>query len=247
MLIALLLATLGCHGTATHQAQDPIQPQPADPVADAVAALGTESLEPFTSDHFVFLDGQYVEVPYTISRRGNQIYLNDHPFTQVGEWPPYDYRVEEDPGPPPPGLSPLGPDPSVDRFRDGYWSRKFRYIGSHYPKEQVKAVGLEVLRSSDAVKNIEHGDRGQLEVTDIYGRTSTVGFSATKYGPPPTAEQWLEQRQQSIHRAMQSLRSWIDRPGLTLLWYGRGSSSAGHIRPVLTNLLKRPPDTRAAT
>lgn len=238
-ILFLVFVTLaaGCHSKPT---VDRVEIASSPDLADAVQALGTESLPPFTSEHFAFLDGQYVQVPYVISRRGNYLYLNEHPLRMIAEWPPYDYRVNIDPGPPPPGLSPIGPDPDVDRFRDGYWSRKARYIASHYPPQEAKRRYHALLMASDAVVDFEVDDAGILRITDQAGRQSSVGFGTATFPAPPTPERWLEDRREGIDRSMQSLQSRLEQPGLTLLRTNGGASSAGHIRPVLTDLLERP-------
>ena len=73
--------------------------QAASMEAAAVKALGVVEDKPIDSG-FVFIDGVYVEAPYTVSRRGRQLFINDILIYQWAEWPLMDRHVKEDPGPP---------------------------------------------------------------------------------------------------------------------------------------------------
>jgi hypothetical protein len=86
---------------------------------------------------FVFFDGQYLDAPYTVSRRGRQVFINDVGIFQWQRWPLPDLRVEADPGYPP-GLtqkSTLEDVLDAKNPENGPFYREGRYLEQHFPKE----------------------------------------------------------------------------------------------------------------
>ena len=68
-------------------------------------------------------NGQYIEGPYVVSRRGLDIFVNGIRIQRGPQWPPMDYRVTTDPGDPPLNTSPfVGKQAERD-----LWSKKWRY------------------------------------------------------------------------------------------------------------------------
>ena len=70
---------------------------------------------------FLFMDGRYIDAPYIVERRGVDIYINDLLVERGPEYPPFDYRVDIDPGAPPADLFPTDVQPGVNA-RDSYWA-----------------------------------------------------------------------------------------------------------------------------
>ena len=151
------------------------------PAADNAAAIkefGISKGEPINSG-YLFLDHRYVEGPYVVERRGLDIYINGHLVRRSPEWPPYDYRVAEDPGEPPPGSSPLDPSPQGEDPSDGYWSRKWRYLSSHRDYETAKAVMVDAYRKCSKLREVilDEEDPFGVTVVDETGRRVSIGLT----------------------------------------------------------------------
>jgi len=119
----------------------------ADLEASAVKALGVVEGKPIDTG-FVFFDGRYLDAPYTVSRRGRQVFINDVLVYQWHEWPPMDMHVYEDPGSPTEvyakatGLD----DCFGEDWRKSHFWRKIRYLYEHFSKEVAKQKEVEYLR-----------------------------------------------------------------------------------------------------
>ena len=73
----------------------------------------------------LFIDGDYVAPPYTVERRGLNVYVNGHPWRVSIYWPPLKEKpVYHDPGPPPP--YPIIPCRLSDwmAYPEGGWTRE---------------------------------------------------------------------------------------------------------------------------
>jgi hypothetical protein len=143
----------------------------------AVKEFGTSCGEPINTGFF-FYGYRYVEPPYVIERRGLAICINGHLVRPGREWPPYDYAVNEDPGPPPPGVSlDDNPPPGTDH-RDRYWSRKTRYIKQHHSREEATRLIAQLYRDSGAYRavTVDRERPEMIVVTDRDGDTYRISL-----------------------------------------------------------------------
>jgi len=103
---------------------------------------------------FFFYDNEYIEAPYVVERRGLDIYVNGLKVGFVPE--PYDWRVMEDPGPPPEGskLPASIPWPGTEYY-DKYWGYKYRYIRASKGEKEANLEFLNILRNMPGIDHIE--------------------------------------------------------------------------------------------
>jgi hypothetical protein len=173
---------------------------------------------------FFFIDGRYVDPPYVLERRGHHIYINEELVWKGHEWPPYDDRVSDDPGDPPPGLSPLEKAPAgVDR-RDLYWSRKARYLIQHHDIKVARQKYAQALKSSPAVSNVYVQDNFFIHITDVHGMNEVQYLDHDHSGPPPT----VEERRAELDGKFREFEKIFARPdGAFFLNVGGGSRWLG--------------------
>lgn len=120
----------------------------ADLEASAIEALGVVEGKPIDSG-FVFIDGRYVEAPYTVSRRGRQIFINDVLIYQWPEWPLMDRHVREDPGPPPKEYEKLTSFAEIiedKEWLNSHLYQKRRYLYEHFPEKEANEKMMEYYR-----------------------------------------------------------------------------------------------------
>ena len=111
---------------------------------------------------FLFINAEYVEPPYIVERRGLDIYINDRLVRPGPEWPPFDSRVDEDPGEPPADLPPFKTPPGMDP-RNGYWQRKSRYLRQHFDKAEATRRMMETYRKSPLVQDVKRREQTPSE------------------------------------------------------------------------------------
>jgi len=142
---------------------------------EAIRRFGVERSDPINQG-FLFHRGAYIEAPYVVARRGLDVYVNHVLVRRGAEWPPYDYRVNEDPGAPPPDVSPFDPVPKGTDPRDTYWSRKWRYLSGHYKHATAVTMMTEAYRKCskfrEVVQDAERPD--VLIVTTESGRKQRI-------------------------------------------------------------------------
>ncbi len=113
---------------------------------------------------FFFHKHRYVEGPYVVERRGLAMYVNGILMGDPLEWPPFDGTVDEDPGDPPAGVSPLDPTPAGEDQRNDYWSRKGSYLWQHHSSRIAFRKMVEAYRKCDALRSVR-ANRRSLEIT----------------------------------------------------------------------------------
>lgn len=180
-----------CGVSADARAADaPPATAPATNPRDPVAVLGKSASEPLNSG-FLFIDGEYIESPYVISRRGLDICINDRLVRKGRDWPPYDLRVLQDPGEPPPGSSPFDRTPPGGDSRDMYWQRKTRYITGTSTRENFLERMIELYKRSTEIASVEPDPKSfdTLIVTTKQGRQVHVRMYYNKtFTEPPRAD-----------------------------------------------------------
>jgi len=131
---------------------------------DAVTALGITKGEAIDKSFF-FMEGKYVKAPYVVERRGVDIYINDMLVSKGQEWPPYDYRVSEDPGEPPAGTAPGDPVPAGVDGRNTYWALKTRYVFQHYDEPTARKIMVELYRKCSTLTSVDWDPENPDHVT----------------------------------------------------------------------------------
>ena len=202
----VLALSMACYGQAKDAAPDAAAKEASKAAAfaalyarwnaAAIAEFGISRGEPIDKG-FVFDGATYIEAPYVVERRGLAIYINDMEASSAPEWPPYDFSVDTDPGPPPPGVSRLDPrPPGVDR-RDRYWSRKYRYLFSHFEPSVARQKMIETYRASFGVEDVREHERSASTVVVVFkdGRRLPVGMRGRPLHPAPSKEEVLAARE----------------------------------------------------
>ncbi|HUT29586.1 MAG TPA: hypothetical protein VMX13_07335 [Sedimentisphaerales bacterium] len=170
--------------------------------ADNLAAIrdfGISRSEPIDKSFF-FHEGKYIEAPYVVERRGLDIYINDVLIVSGPEYPIYEYKVEQDPGDPPPSSSPFDSYPAGTDLRDVYWSKKWRYLYSHFDHETAKNMMLETYRKSSEIEDVSWSDMEDIvRLVHKDGRNRLVSLSLSGGGfalNPPRKEELLKRVQE---------------------------------------------------
>jgi hypothetical protein len=159
--------------------------------SEALKAFGLKSGTPVDAG-FVFMEGAYLDAPYTVSRRGGDIYINDTKIGTFASWSsvPLD---DNDPGIPP-GLT---KDSTFDdlKVKDGShdtWNaRKIRWIERHYQGDDVGRMSVEYYKSLPFVKNSWLEGKDVIKVETWAGKV--VMFVMLAPRTPPTKEDVLWQ------------------------------------------------------
>lgn len=223
MIVVRRVALHLCLLAFTGSCSDASARQPASSQPDLhVDVFGERVGEPIDSG-FVFADGEYMDKPYRVTRRGTSLYVNDRRVrTYRITWPPYKLEVDEDPGIPA-GLtrdSDFPEDPSPDAF----FRRKLRYLYQHFPPDEARRRMIEFYRSLPFVKEVRHADPpGSSIVIEVVthrnrshkiylesGRNAAVRKTATR----SELTQWLEKQRSRIDSEL--------RRGNCLMVCGRG-------------------------
>jgi len=158
--------------------------QEAARAPSALEVLGVVDGKPIDSG-FLFIDGRYIEAPYTVSRRGRRVLINDIPVYEWPEWPLIDRHVREDPGPPPKEYENLKSFAEIIDSKDcvqSHWFRKMRYLYEHFPMEQAEEKMLEYYRQCPFVASatLVPVER-PVKIVTREGKEENINL-----GPPPS-------------------------------------------------------------
>jgi hypothetical protein len=128
---------------------------PPAAAADNAAAIKEFGIDPGPrlDRGIVFIETAYLPPPYAVERRGLGILINGHLVFAGCEWPPFDPSVPNDPGDPPKGLAPTDEVPGDHRM--GYWSRKARYLITHFDRATACARMGDTLRATGFYQGIK--------------------------------------------------------------------------------------------
>ncbi|MFI4860037.1 MAG: hypothetical protein ACIAXF_05075 [Phycisphaerales bacterium JB063] len=197
LLLPLLLlpAVVGCHSASFGE---PGNPGEAGRLPSAARdALGESASAPIDRSFF-FDGGRYIEAPYIVRRRGGDIFVNDILVSPSLPWPPYDYRVGEDPGDPPLGSTPFDPVPAGADPRDNPWSLKWRYLHIHLPIEEAQSRMLALMQRSGVFDRVwQQEDDPNVFLVELNGEVLfydlTLGPRAGR--PPMSREAFIAARE----------------------------------------------------
>lgn len=120
---------------------------------------------------FVFFDGQYLDAPYVVTRKGLAIFINDKMIVPPIPWP-QKQRPSGDVDPQMPPEITRGTSLYDDVLTD-YLDQKAAYFVRHYAPEEERDLMEQVLRSLPCFKEVELDPRDPhiLRVTTFRGET----------------------------------------------------------------------------
>jgi hypothetical protein len=134
--------------------------------------LGTTEGKPVTNG-FVFIDGKYIEPPYTVTRQGTGILINGHLVEQPCPWP-----IPEKTKPAIPTEDPTMPEAitrnSTQHDKDliAYLGKKKAYYRNEYGEKEMVKKMIKVYQDMPCVVKASPGqDEDHLSVTWIDGTT----------------------------------------------------------------------------
>jgi len=170
---------------------------------------------------FFFYDNKYIEAPYVVERRGLEILINGLRVDFVSE--PYDWRILEDPGPPPADCKPPSstPWPGTEHY-DGYWGHKYRYIcATNNDREQANLEFMDVIRKTPGVARIERDSSDSKHTTIYYSNGATQIFNLRSdsiegypFPPVPSKEELIkmaEKKRERFERKFKRNQGFFDR------------------------------------
>jgi hypothetical protein len=214
-LFCFLFAMAGCRKSSPEldkASQSPNDLSSASVIANTnnlhIDEFGVDEGDAINSGFF-FFDGNYIDAPYKVSRRGLAIYVNDAMIRKPIAWPPRDVRVDKDPGIPS-GLTQTSTFEDIDytddrkNRLDSPFSRKFRYLAQHFPQE---VVVKEMIKWFRRLPFVGSADREQLGSMGVRVRTKEGKERIYGLGCPPDSG-WGVVRTKTREQIMQELGSF---------------------------------------
>lgn len=132
---------------------------------------------------FVFLHGEYVEVPYVVSRRGLGLFVNDQLVRRPQRWPVKVYTGDEDPERP----AEINNESSLyDDVVSEFLARKSAYLRKNYSPEEEARRMEQVLRGLPFVKEatLNKSSADVLDVTTMDGTTVSQSLVSMRRASP---------------------------------------------------------------
>ena len=158
--------------------------------AEMVKEFGSKPGAP-VDQGFVFLDGEYIDAPYVVSRDGGQVSINGRVIGTYATWPPR-IITTSDPGPPPE----LTKDSTFAQLEypgpisDSWDRQKIRWLQSQYALEEAMTKMVECYKELPFVKDATViGNR--ISVVTYKGETHGMLVRPVESYKPPTREQVL--------------------------------------------------------
>jgi hypothetical protein len=141
---------------------------------EAIAELGITSGSPQMSG-FVFLEGRYLPPPYTVTRKGNALFINRIQFEQPVPWSRFDAK---------PAAAAV-PKKAVDADGD------FQTVAAEKPAQAAQPAEVE---KKPAVKSIDDlfGDDGAQAKKVAATATETAAAAPTASTPPAATQTFTE-------------------------------------------------------
>lgn len=153
-----------------------------------IKEFGEKTSKPINSG-FVFYDGQYIDMPYSVSQKGLGTFINDVRVDRplIPQWPMPDPGIPEDPGLFP-QMKSLSKDTSFDEFdkldEESGWhtGRTTRYLLQHFTQEEVTKRMIEYYRSLPFVKNVIMLDSCSFHLETFSGEERNIDVSPPEKG-----------------------------------------------------------------
>jgi len=138
-----------------------------------VDTFGVAAGQPINSG-FVFVDGVYLDAPYTVTRRGSGILVNDEVIVQpLPEWPlPTPEPLPTENPKVPPSLERTTPHQHPDVL--GYIRTKLAYIKANYPETELSTRFSEALESLPCVERVKGGTPTTVTVEWTDGDVTSI-------------------------------------------------------------------------
>lgn len=121
---------------------------------------------------FVFIDGQYIDAPYIVTRDDGKIYINDRLVDQIIA-PLYEKPI--------PDADPVMPSSinkntsNYDKVLEDYLGKKIRYVQAHHTLDEEREIMEKVYRSLPFVKEAAIDPAtGSLRIVTYSGETDSI-------------------------------------------------------------------------
>jgi len=137
-----------------------------------VDKFGTATESPINTG-FVFYDGQYLNAPYNVERKGLGIFVNDKMVERPLQWPVDVPSGDVDPELP----SVINSETSIyDEVFTKYWQQKSAYLRKHHTRGEERQIMEQLFRKLPFVTavKLDPNDICRLHVTTTEGRTFPV-------------------------------------------------------------------------
>jgi len=175
------------------------------------------------SKGYVVYDGKYLEPPYVVSSRDGMIAVNGVWERKAGEWPPFDWTVDELP------TLPAWVDENTqfheltdfgDR-RTNYLAKVHRFYRMQFPELEAYRLIAQKYRELPFVKSVESRSEGrQIELTFL--NNDTLGCGLAPFSPnslplylrPTPSKQQIEA---GVEQERQAIEQIVQRGGVLLL------------------------------
>lgn len=166
---------------------------------------------------FVFFDGKYIDAPYTVTRKGLGIFVNDIMVekSRVSQWPMPDPTIKEDPGFFP-EMSSLSRDTSLKEFDelnkklDWHSHRKSHYLLQHFSGDIAVKKMAEYYLALPFVRNVEIL-QGSIRVETLKGEKRRI---AVRVMTPGSVSYWMSTKaptKEEVSDEMEYIRSRFDK------------------------------------
>lgn len=111
--------------------------------------MGEANGSPINSG-FVFYDGEYIEAPYIVSRKGLSIYINDKLISYCDVYPKRKkYTIDEDPGFPE-GVTSNSTEDEISK----HLTKKETYLLDNYTEDEARTKMLEYYRQLPCIESV---------------------------------------------------------------------------------------------
>jgi hypothetical protein len=203
--------------------------------------FGTTTGEPVDRG-FVFWNGQYLEAPYRVSRKGLAVFINDRMIEgPAGTRPPR----QEPAAPPVDPVLPKGISRDTSRYDPRvvkYLGAKIAFVRSQYPPEQAREATAKAYASLPCVERVEPDpeDPGIIVVTWSDGAVERTRFMPhgrrpIDMSPEAVVQRLEEQRRMYEDRLRKGDYYFLSNSGLEITG---GASGAASILPRLIPILR---------
>ncbi|MDD4111328.1 MAG: hypothetical protein PHS54_07335 [Clostridia bacterium] len=116
---------------------------------------------------FVFFEGQYIDAPYTVTRKGLAVFVNGRMVEKPIMWPRPDTTQNVDPKLP----EGITRNSNFEDIRE-HMHKKYLYIFQHYPEGEAVQNFVDYYRSLPCIKEVEFTspDHSSIKVTFFSGK-----------------------------------------------------------------------------
>lgn len=194
----------------------------------------SESIGKPIDSGFVFFDGQYIEAPYTVTRKGLAVYINDKMIEKPIPWPPKAEPVGDiDPKLP----KEITKETSIyDKVFINYIQQKRAYIQKHYTSEEERIMMEEVYKNLPFVKEAYIDKMGRFAIVTCDNKVHNPSLVAPRRKPKLDQESVLKR----LENKRKNLEDRLQK-GDTYFFFSQGghiSFGAGNTKEKLPKIVK---------